>query len=63
MAEHINAEVNANVIKTMEDCSEWVSWSFYDRRLQQNPNFYNLLEVSQSSINEHLSDLIEGTIM
>jgi pre-mRNA-splicing helicase BRR2 len=32
------------------------------RRLTQNPNYYNLSEVSGVGINNYLSELIENTL-
>ena len=62
LAEHINAEIASKTIKSKQDCMNWISWTFFFRRLQQNPNYYNLLGISDAYKNEHLSELIENTI-
>lgn len=41
---------------------DWIAWTFFYRRLQHNPNFYNLLGTTDTHKNEHLSDLIETAV-
>lgn len=62
LAEHINAEIASNTIKNKQNCMDWLGWTFFYRRLHQNPNYYNLLGVTDSHKNEHLSELIETAV-
>ena len=62
LADHLTAEIVANTIQNKQDCIDWITWTFMYRRLQQNPNYYNLQEVSGIFINDYLSDLIENTV-
>lgn len=62
LSNHINAEIVAKNIKTTQDCIDWITWTFMYRRLTQNPNYYNLSEVSGTAINNYLSELIENTV-
>jgi len=39
-----------------------MTWTFFYRRLTQNPNYYNLQELSASYINDYLSDFIESCV-
>ena len=59
---HLNAEIVAKNIHTTQDCIDWLTWTFLYRRLTQNPNYYNLSEVSGTHVNNYLSELIENTI-
>jgi len=62
LEEHINAEIASKTIESRQQCIDWIAWTFFYRRLQQNPNFYNLLGISDAQKNEHLSELIETTV-
>ena len=41
---------------------DWIAWTFFYRRIQQNPNYYNLVGISDIHKNEHLSELIETAL-
>lgn len=62
MPNHMNAEIVAKKLQTKDDCVDWLTWTFLYRRLTQNPNYYNLQEVSEIAINDYLSELIENAI-
>lgn len=62
LSDHINAEIASGVIKSKQECMDWIAWTFFYRRIQQNPNFYNLIGVSELHKNEHLSELIETAV-
>jgi antiviral helicase SLH1 len=42
---HISAEVNAGVIQTKQDALDYLTWTFFFRRLHKNPTYYGL-EIS-----------------
>lgn len=41
---------------------DWITWSFFYRRLRNNPNYYNLQDVEDDGVSAHLSELIENTL-
>ena len=59
---HLCSEVVAKTIQTKQDAVDYLTWSYFYRRLSQNPNYYNLRGVSHQHISEHLSDLIEEAV-
>lgn len=60
--DHINSEVVTKTIENKPDAVDYLTWTFYYRRLMQNPNYYNLQGTSHRHVSDHLSELIETTI-
>eukprot|EP01022_Parablepharisma_sp_SALTPOND_P017480 TRINITY_DN2801_c4_g1_i1.p1 TRINITY_DN2801_c4_g1~~TRINITY_DN2801_c4_g1_i1.p1 ORF type:complete len:2164 (+),score=294.83 TRINITY_DN2801_c4_g1_i1:1425-7916(+) len=60
--DHLNAEVVAQTIENKHDAIDWLTWTFYYRRLTKNPNYYNLQGITGEHINDHLSELVENTV-
>lgn len=39
-----------------------LTWTYFYRRMTQNPNFYDLSDVSHQHLSDHLSELVENTL-
>lgn len=48
-------------IKNKQEAVDWLTYTFFYRRLPQNPNYYNMMGRSHSHIRDHLSELVEDT--
>ena len=45
-----------------DDPQDILTWSYFYRRMTQNPNYYGLNNVTHQHLSEHLSELVETTI-
>lgn len=62
LPDHMNAEIVAGTITTMQDCLDYMTWTYFFRRLLQNPSYYGLENTESRTINLFLSNLVNSTI-
>lgn len=62
LPDHINAEIVAGTIKTKQEFLDYLTWTYYFRRLMKNPKYYDLDVLEPDYINEYLSKLVEMTV-
>ncbi|KAJ3337146.1 activating signal cointegrator 1 complex subunit [Gonapodya sp. JEL0774] len=62
MHDHLNAEIVAGTIKSKQDALEYLTWTYFYRRLRMNPTYYGLPDNTQQSLDEFMSDIIERTV-
>ncbi len=60
--DHFNAEIVAKTIENKQDAVDWCTWTWFYRRMTQNPGFYNLQGTSHRHLSDHLSELVESTL-
>ncbi len=62
LADHLNAEIVAGTIRSRQDALDYLTWTFFFRRLAQNPSYYDLGDPSAEGLSAFLSDLVEGAL-
>lgn len=66
LPDHLNAEIVAGTIGTKQDALDYLTWTYFFRRLLQNPSYYNLnLEEgveTKVAVNEFLSATIDRAL-
>eukprot|EP00210_Caulerpa_lentillifera_P001589 g1527.t1 len=60
LADHLNAEIVAGTVKSKQDALDYLSWTFFHKRLLKNPSFYNLESTEAQEVSTFLSDLVQG---
>jgi len=59
LPDHINAEVVSGTIRSMQDALDYLTWTFFYRRLLQNPSYYDLESTDAEAVNEFLSTMVD----
>eukprot|EP01047_Picozoa_sp_COSAG01_P036816 COSAG01_NODE_2892_length_6906_cov_7.041134_2_plen_487_part_00 len=59
---HICAEVVNGTIKSKQDAVDYLTWTYFFRRLVMNPAYYHLDDLTHEGINRFLSNLIDNTL-
>lgn len=54
----MNAEIVAGTITSKQDALDYVTWTYFFRRLIRNPSYYHLEETASAAINKFLSEIV-----
>lgn len=63
LSEHINAEISSGTITNKQNCMEFLTWTYYFRRITRNPLYYDIDKTDHHSIQQYLIELIDNTIV
>lgn len=62
LADHLGAEIAAGTIISMNDAFDFITGTYFFRRIQQNPSYYGLEETSSAGLISYLTQWIQGCI-
>ena len=62
LADHMNAGIVAGTITSKQDAMDYVTWTYFFRRLLMNPSYYQLEVATKDSVNGFLSQLVSGAL-
>nr|CAD7572321.1 unnamed protein product [Timema californicum] len=62
LADHVNAEIVAGTVQTKQDILNYLTWTYFFRRLLQNPTYYNLESLQEHEIHGFLSALVDKAL-
>ncbi|KAF2766453.1 Sec63-domain-containing protein [Teratosphaeria nubilosa] len=67
---HLGAEVSAETIATKQDALDYLTWTFFFRRLHKNPSYYGLeisaeennTSAAQEAANEYMVEMVNKSL-
>lgn len=62
IVDHLNAEIASGTLLTKQQCIDYLTWTYFFRRLTKNPAYYNLKTVGADSINLYLRGLVTSSL-
>ena len=62
LPDHLNAEIVAGTITTKQEALDYMTWTFFFRRLVQNPTYYGLDGVNETNINGFLTQIVDKAL-
>merc|ERR1719341_1360105 len=58
LPDHLNAEIVAGTIQSRQDAVDYITWTFFFRRLVQNPSYYGMEDTGEEGLNAFLSGVV-----
>ena len=62
LTDHLNAEIASGTLSNRKHCIDYLTWTYFFRRLTKNPTFYNLDGNNADAINQYLRTLVNTTL-
>ena len=62
LPEHLNAEIVAGTISSKQEAVDYLTWTYFFRRLLQNPAYYGLEHLESTDVNHYLTSLIRRSL-
>lgn len=62
LPDHLNAEVAAGTVATAQDAIDYLTWTYWFRRLVRNPSFYGLPSAEADDVSAFLSETVEEAL-
>lgn len=59
LAEHLNAEINSGTIANKQNCMDYLTWTYWFRRITRNPLFYEIPTNDSKAVQKHIVDMID----
>jgi activating signal cointegrator complex subunit 3 len=62
LPDHINAEIVAGTVQTKQGILDYLTWTYFFRRLLKNPSYYKMDGTDQQDVNRFLTELIQSVL-
>ena len=58
IVDHLNAEIASGTLLTKQNCIDYLTWTYFFRRLTKNPAYYQLPNTNASVLNDYLKGIV-----
>jgi len=62
LPDHLNAEIVATTISSKQEAMDYLTWTYFFRRLLVNPTYYELESLETQDVNKFLSFLVQSSL-
>jgi activating signal cointegrator complex subunit 3 len=67
LSDHLNAEIVSGTISTKQEALDYLTWTYFFRRLLVNPSYYNMEPLpndtnEQTTLNTYLSAIVQRSL-
>ncbi|KAL7033852.1 hypothetical protein ACKWTF_007745 [Chironomus riparius] len=62
LPDHINAEIVAGTVQTKQGILDYLTWTYFFRRILKNPSYYKMEGIEQQDVNRFLTELIQSVL-
>jgi len=63
LTDHLNAEIASGTLTSKKHCIDYLTWTYFFRRLTKNPAYYNVdITADANGINNYLQHLVKSTL-
>ena len=59
---HFLTDIENKIINTKQKCVDWLTWTFFYKRLMKNPNYYELKGKTNQHLYEYISEMVENKL-
>ncbi|KAI9218977.1 Sec63 Brl domain-containing protein [Blastocladiella britannica] len=60
--DHLNAEISTGTITSKQDALDFLTWTYFFRRLTKNPTYYDLASAEQQDVSLYLSRMLDQVL-
>lgn len=58
----MHLSLSIGTVQTKQDILDYMTWTYFFRRLLKNPSYYNLESVEPQDVNYYLSNLVQSSL-
>lgn len=62
LEEHFNAEISSGSIKNKQECVDFITWTYFFRRLVRNPTYYQLASTQPAVLQKYLINIVDEVL-
>lgn len=59
---HLNAEISGGSVNDIQEAIDYLTWTYFIRRVMKNPAYYGLEQPEPNEVNKFLTEIIDNTV-